>query len=393
MEFRRARRIHAGGDDRHRHHARDAVHAAHHVRLRFRRAHHARRELRLAAALHPHERRVDVLHRRVHPHLPRPLLRIVQVAARDLVVAGHHHSAADDGDRVHGLRAALGPDELLGCDRHHQPVFGAAAGRQEHRDLAVGRLRGRQPDPQPLLLSALPAALRDRGRGRGAYLGAAHPRLEQSARYRHQGPAGQGPVPPVLHGQGSVRHRRVPCLLFGVRVLRAQLLWRAGQLHPRQPAGDAAAYRARMVLPAVLRNLARHHLRHRHSVHQREDHRSQAGRRDRHVRRHRAAVPAALARHQPRALGALPPGLQEGVLGVPGRPVSGWAIPATTRRKACRSISARSSTFYYFAHFLVVLPLLGWFERPLPLPTSISEPVLGGGRAGAASPAKSMEKA
>jgi len=51
------------------------------------------------------------------------------------------------------------------------------------------------------------------------------------------------------------------------------------------------------------------------------------------------------------------------------------------------------STFYYFAHFLVVLPLLGWFERPLPLPTSISEPVLGGGRAGAASPAKSMEKA
>jgi quinol-cytochrome oxidoreductase complex cytochrome b subunit len=53
----------------------------------------------------------------------------------------------------------------------------------------------------------------------------------------------------------------------------------------------------------------------------------------------------------------------------------------------------QASTFYYFAHFLVVLPLLGWFERPLPLPTSISEPVLGGGRAGAASPAKSMEKA
>ena len=26
----------------------------------------------------------------------------------------------DDGDRLHGLRAALGPDELLGRHRHHQ---------------------------------------------------------------------------------------------------------------------------------------------------------------------------------------------------------------------------------------------------------------------------------
>jgi len=36
--------------------------------------------------------------------------------------------------------------------------------------------------------------------------------------------------------------------------------------------------------------------------------------------------------------------------------------------------------------------LLGWFERPLPLPTSISEPVLGGGRAPAGATARSMEK-
>ena len=36
---------------------------------------------------------------------------------------------------------------------------------QSDRDLAVGRLLGRQPDPQPLLLAALPAAVRDlRGR-------------------------------------------------------------------------------------------------------------------------------------------------------------------------------------------------------------------------------------
>jgi quinol-cytochrome oxidoreductase complex cytochrome b subunit len=49
-------------------------------------------------------------------------------------------------------------------------------------------------------------------------------------------------------------------------------------------------------------------------------------------------------------------------------------------------------TLYYFFHFLVLFPLIGWFERPLPLPTSIATGVTpkGGGRlAGAARP---MEK-
>jgi hypothetical protein len=40
--------------------------------------------------------------------------------------------------------------------------------------LAVGRLRGRQPDAEPLLLAALPAAVRDRRRGGAARLGAAY---------------------------------------------------------------------------------------------------------------------------------------------------------------------------------------------------------------------------
>ena len=37
---------------------------------------------------------------------------------------------------------------------------------------------------------------------------------------------------------------------------------------------------------------------------------------------------------------------------------------------------ARAATAYYFGYFLVALPLLGWFERPLPLPESISKPVI-----------------
>jgi len=41
----------------------------------------------------------------------------------------------------------------------------------------------------------------------------------------------------------------------------------------------------------------------------------------------------------------------------------------------------RIATVYYFLHFLVIMPLLGKLERPLPLPTSIATPVGGGGAA------------
>ncbi|MDJ0389094.1 cytochrome b/b6 [Roseomonas sp. E05] len=55
---------------------------------------------------------------------------------------------------------------------------------------------------------------------------------------------------------------------------------------------------------------------------------------------------------------------------------------------------ARLSTAYYFAYFLVILPLLSKIERPLPLPESISRAVLrGGGPLRGAAAAKPMEKA
>jgi ubiquinol-cytochrome c reductase cytochrome b subunit len=43
-------------------------------------------------------------------------------------------------------------------------------------------------------------------------------------------------------------------------------------------------------------------------------------------------------------------------------------------------------TIYYFFHFLILLPILGKIETPLPLPTSISETVTGA-PAGATAPA------
>jgi ubiquinol-cytochrome c reductase cytochrome b/c1 subunit len=55
---------------------------------------------------------------------------------------------------------------------------------------------------------------------------------------------------------------------------------------------------------------------------------------------------------------------------------------------------ARIATLYYFAYFLVILPLLGRLERPLPLPESIALPVLrGGGPLPAGAMSKPMEKA
>ena len=50
----------------------------------------------------------------------------------------------------------------------------------------------------------------------------------------------------------------------------------------------------------------------------------------------------------------------------PGRAVGPWTVADVSK----------ASVLYYFAYFLVVLPLLGRFEKPKPLPNSISESVL-----------------
>jgi ubiquinol-cytochrome c reductase cytochrome b/c1 subunit len=48
-------------------------------------------------------------------------------------------------------------------------------------------------------------------------------------------------------------------------------------------------------------------------------------------------------------------------------------------------VASRILTFYYFAHFLIVLPVLGWVERTKPLPNSISESILAPSRSGSVS--------
>lgn len=66
-----------------------------------------------------------------------------------------------------------------------------------------------------------------------------------------------------------------------------------------------------------------------------------------------------------------------------GKPAEGWYVPAS-----------QLATAYYFAHFLVIMPLLGKIEKPKALPASISAPVLkGSGAAAAGANAQPMEKA
>jgi len=40
-------------------------------------------------------------------------------------------------------------------------------------------------------------------------------------------------------------------------------------------------------------------------------------------------------------------------------------------------IIGRIATIYYFVHFILIMPLLGFKEKTIPLPLSISDPVLG----------------
>ena len=62
-------------------------------------------------------------------------------------------------------------------------------------------------------------------------------------------------------------------------------------------------------------------------------------------------------------------------------------------RARTEAIAARLLTVYYFAYFLIILPLLGLVEKTKPLPNSIAESVLGEGGAIGAMAASSLPSA
>ena len=108
----------------------------------------------------------------------------------------------------------------------------------------------------------------------------------------------------------------------------AELSRPPGQLHPGQPAADAGADRAGMVLPAVLRDPARHP--------------EQAARRHRAVRLDRRPGLPAVARYLAGALGGLPADLPAVLLDLRAGRASASAISARSRRRVATS-SRRAS--------------------------------------------------
>ena len=107
------------------------------------------------------------------------------------------------------------------------------------------------------------------------------------------------------------------------------------QLHPGQPAGDAGAHRAGMVLPAVLRDPARDP--------------GQARRRDRDVRLDRRPGLPALARHLAGALGDATARCTGSSSGSSSSSASASAGSAPSRPEGIYVIAARILTVYYFA--------------------------------------------
>ena len=118
------------------------------------------------------------------------------------------------------------------------------------------------------------------------------------------------------------------------------------------------------------------------------------------VRLHPGVVRAPLARHLAGAQRALPANVS--LVPAGWWWCAWWALGLLSVRITLWSRmyrSGRLATIYYFLHFLVLVPLFGFIERPLPLPESISRPVLprnfpggGGGPLPSGAAAKPMEK-
>ena len=176
------------------------------------------------------------------------------------------------------------------------------------------------------------------------------------------------PFTPLRDHEGRLHGGAVLPVVRLVRVLHAELSRPRRQLHPGQSGRDADAHRARMVLPAVLRDPAR----------------------DPEQARGRASRCSARSWCSPSCRGSTPRGCKSATY----RPLYrqffwvfvlvclglGWL--GSKPAEGGYVIAARILTAYYFIHFLIILPLLGLIETPKPLPNSISEAVLKKSKAG-----------
>src|SRR5215469_5246608 len=276
------------------------------------------------------------------------------------------HLDSDDHDRLYGLCAAVGTDELLGCYGDHQSILGDPGHRSGHRYFPVGRLYGRQSDFEPLLRAPLPAALYYSRRRIAASHRIASFWVQQPAGHRHEGSAGHLAVPSVFHDQGFVRARGIFVDLFLFYILRAEFSRKCGQLHSGKPDANPEPHRAGMVLASLLCNFAIGA--------------QQVARRNTGFWLDFLVVHRAMARYVAGAQRPVSPGLQMGFwLLVIDVAALGW-VGANPPEGLVVTVG-QIATLYYFVHFLILFPVIGRLERPRPLPASIAAAVLQGGAA------------
>jgi ubiquinol-cytochrome c reductase cytochrome b subunit len=234
---------------------------------------------------------------------------------------------------------------------------------------AAGRLCGRQPDAQPLLLAALPAALHDRRRGRAACLGAARDRADQPDRHRGEVEDRHRSFTPyatIKDGFAMV----VFFLAFMYFVFYIpNYLGHADNYIPADPLVTPAHIVPEWYfLPfyAILRAIT-----------------FDIG----PISAPSSAACSPCSARSPccsSCPGSTPRGSARRSIG-PGTSCSSGSSPSMpsssagwvpSLRKASMWRWRRSGTFYYFAFFLIIMPILGLIETPRRLPNSITEAVL-----------------
>ena len=164
------------------------------------------------------------------------------------------------------------------------------------------------------------------------------------------------------------------------RVLRAGFLQQCRQLHSGQSTLHAVGNRSRVVLAAVLRDIALGAEQARRRVHD--------------VRLDLLLFVLPWLDTSPVRSCKFRP-IYRQLIWVLVVAVVALGMVGAHRPEGLWVVIGRVATLYYFAHFLVILPVLGKLERPLPLPESISKPVLtrgGGGPLPGGAPARPMEK-
>ncbi len=122
-----------------------AMHYTPHVDFAFASVEHIMRDVNYGWLLrYMHANGASMFFIAVYIHMFRGMYYGSYKAPREILwMIGVHNLSHHDGHGLHGLRAALGPDELLGRQGHHQPVLGhPVRGRVGHH-LVVGRIRRR----------------------------------------------------------------------------------------------------------------------------------------------------------------------------------------------------------------------------------------------------------